>query len=90
MGDVTTVNLTKIEGGVQLNVIPAAFNVYFDIRVPPHVDFDEFEAQIGTWCKKAGSDVKYEFLQLTKIKNTTPTTKDVMTTSRCSGLSACF
>ena len=26
IGDVTTINLTKVEGGVQLNVIPAEFN----------------------------------------------------------------
>lgn len=64
LGDVTTVNLTKVDGGVQLNVIPSELNAYFDIRIPPTVDLNAFEAQIGEWCKKAGPDVKYEFLQV--------------------------
>lgn len=65
----TTVNLTKVDGGVQLNVIPAEFNAYFDIRIPPTEDFDAFEAQIDSWCKKAGKDVKYEFLQVRIFTN---------------------
>ncbi|KAH7680511.1 aminoacylase-1-like, partial [Aphelenchoides avenae] len=76
LGDVTTVNLTKVDGGVQMNVVPAEFAAYFDIRVPPTVDFDAFEQQIGKWCQQAGPDVTYEFVHQTKIKNLTPTTKE--------------
>jgi aminoacylase len=45
-------------------VIPSQLNAYFDIRIPPTVDLDAFEKQIAEWCKKAGPDVKYEFLQV--------------------------
>ncbi|CAD5221862.1 unnamed protein product [Bursaphelenchus okinawaensis] len=76
LGDVTTVNLTKIEGGVQQNVLPAEFIAYFDIRVTPTVDFEAFEKQIQEWCTKAGPGVKCEFLQKCMVKQLTPTTKD--------------
>ncbi|CAD5227064.1 unnamed protein product [Bursaphelenchus xylophilus] len=76
LGDVTTVNLTKIEGGVQLNVLPSEFVVYFDVRVTPTVDFEEFEARIKGWCEKAGPGVTIEFLQKCMVKQITPTTKE--------------
>jgi aminoacylase len=75
-GDVITINLTSVEGGVQLNVLPAELIAYFDIRVPPHVDFEEFEYQIGKWCAEAGVGVRYEFLQHRRSKMITPVTMD--------------
>ena len=36
----------------------------FDIRITPTVDLIEFEKMIEDWCKEAGSDVTYEFLQV--------------------------
>jgi aminoacylase len=76
LGDVISVNLTKVEGGVQMNVLPPEFAAYFDMRVPPSTDFDKLEAQIGEWCKQAGPDVTYEFLHHVRVKNVTPTTKE--------------
>ncbi|KJH48895.1 N-acyl-L-amino-acid amidohydrolase [Dictyocaulus viviparus] len=76
LGDVTSLNLTIIEGGVQINVLPEKYTAYFDIRVPPTVDFDELESTIAKWCREAGDDVSYEFIQKNTNKNITPTTAD--------------
>lgn len=38
LGDVTTVNLTMVKGGVAYNVIPAEMDVSFDLRIPPTVN----------------------------------------------------
>lgn len=71
LGDVTSVNLTKISGGVQTNVIPAELYVTFDIRITPSVDHEEFEATIKRWCEEAGPDVTYSFEEKNpKIENT--------------------
>ncbi|KAL6739993.1 hypothetical protein Aduo_013386 [Ancylostoma duodenale] len=76
LGDVTTLNLTILEGGVQVNVLPEKFTAFFDIRVPPTVDFEAFEREISGWCKDAGEGVTYEFVQKFENKNMTPTTPD--------------
>ncbi|VDO85346.1 unnamed protein product [Heligmosomoides polygyrus] len=54
LGDVTTLNLTKVDGGVQIAVL--------DIRLPPTADFNEMEERLRSWCEKAGPDVTYEFI----------------------------
>lgn len=46
-GNVTTINLTKIKGGVENNVIPASMSVVFDIRISVGTDLDEFENQVS-------------------------------------------
>lgn len=38
LGDVITVNLTSLKGGVAYNVIPDELMAGFDIRIPPAVD----------------------------------------------------
>ncbi|XP_047740433.1 aminoacylase-1A isoform X2 [Hyalella azteca] len=63
LGDVTSVNLTMLQGGVQFNVVPAELSVGFDIRIPPTVDLTEFVGKIAAWCKEAGDDVTFEFKQ---------------------------
>ncbi|XP_063867714.1 aminoacylase-1-like isoform X4 [Scylla paramamosain] len=60
LGDVTTVNLTMLEGGVQFNVVPAQLSVGFDIRIPPALDPADFENMVQGWCREAGEDVVYE------------------------------
>ncbi|KAK6057027.1 N-acyl-L-amino-acid amidohydrolase [Cooperia oncophora] len=62
LGDVITLNLTKVEGGVQVNVLPESFTLLLDIRIPPMADFEEMEKRIATWCTNAGPDVTYEFI----------------------------
>jgi len=54
LGDVTTVNLTMMSGGVQMNVVPNEFTVGFDIRITPKTNMVEFEDKINNWVKEAG------------------------------------
>nr|XP_026496307.1 aminoacylase-1-like [Vanessa tameamea] len=63
IGDVTSVNLTMLNGGIQNNVIPEKLTASFDLRLALSVNFVEFENMIKQWCKEAGKDVTYEFEQ---------------------------
>uniref|UniRef100_A0A1I8EGH2 M20_dimer domain-containing protein n=2 Tax=Wuchereria bancrofti TaxID=6293 RepID=A0A1I8EGH2_WUCBA len=76
LSNVISVNLTKIEGGVQLNVLPTEIKVWFDLRIPPMHNFEELEDQISKWCTDAGSDVTFSFIKNTRIKAMTPVTDD--------------
>lgn len=67
LGDVTSVNLTMLEGGVQFNVVPAELCVGFDMRIPPSVDLAAFEQTILGWCREAGEGVTIDFKQ--KVMN---------------------
>uniref|UniRef100_A0A0K0D6J2 M20_dimer domain-containing protein n=1 Tax=Angiostrongylus cantonensis TaxID=6313 RepID=A0A0K0D6J2_ANGCA len=66
LGDVTTVNITKINGGVQVNVLPEQFIMSLDIRVTPSTDFSEMEAAIASWCKNAGPGVTFKYVQVSE------------------------
>lgn len=46
IGDVTTVNLTMMSGGVQNNVIPGELSIVFDIRLATDVDHNEFDRMV--------------------------------------------
>ncbi|XP_064633327.1 aminoacylase-1-like [Lineus longissimus] len=74
LGDVTTTNMTMLKGGVQPNVIPAEFKIGFDMRIAPTVNLVELEKQIHQWCKEAGDDVSFEFLQRNMNQKVTDTT----------------
>ncbi|XP_074109751.1 aminoacylase-1 [Cotesia typhae] len=70
-GDVMSVNLTKLSGGVQANVIPEQLTAVFDVRIPPTVDHAEFEQTILSWCREAGEGVFVEYEQKNlKIEST--------------------
>jgi len=71
LGDVTTVNMTILGGGVQPNVVPAELTAVFDIRVTPTVDLEAFEEQLRQWCKDVGEGVHLKFLQQFKGDNLT-------------------
>uniref|UniRef100_A0A8C1Y7Z5 N-acyl-aliphatic-L-amino acid amidohydrolase n=1 Tax=Cyprinus carpio TaxID=7962 RepID=A0A8C1Y7Z5_CYPCA len=73
LGDVTTVNMTMVKGGVAYNVVPAEMDVSFDLRIPPTVNLQEFEEKIKAWCKEAGEDVTYDFAQKHMDQNFTST-----------------
>lgn len=45
-GDVTTVNMTRISGGVQTNVVPPVMTIVFDMRLAVDVDHEEFENMV--------------------------------------------
>lgn len=46
LGDVTTVNLTMLSGGVQENVVPPEASLVYDIRLAIDVDHKAFEEQV--------------------------------------------
>lgn len=46
LGDVTTVNLTVLNGGVLGNVVPAEATLVFDIRIANDVDHKTFDEQV--------------------------------------------
>ncbi|KAJ1109527.1 hypothetical protein NDU88_006887 [Pleurodeles waltl] len=73
LGDVTTVNMTKLSGGVAYNVIPSEMAAAFDLRIPPTVDLKAFEVNIQNWCRQAGEGVTYEFYQKTMDQTVTST-----------------
>ncbi|XP_023727713.1 aminoacylase-1 isoform X2 [Cryptotermes secundus] len=78
IGDVTTVNLTQLKGGVQSNVVPPELVVVFDIRLAVTVDHAEFETMVNSWCSKAGPGTYVEFeqkepkVQVTKLDSSNP------------------
>lgn len=47
IGDVTTVNLTILSGGVQSNVVPSSLTALFDCRLAVDVDHDAFEKMVS-------------------------------------------
>lgn len=58
-GDVSCVNLTILNGGVQFNVIPVLFSATFDVRLVPDLDLKAFEKQVSN----QKSFVDYFFIQ---------------------------
>nr|BAN21243.1 aminoacylase, putative [Riptortus pedestris] len=78
IGDVTTINLTRVKGGVQNNVVPPELVVGFDCRLSPTTNMDTFEKWIIDVCTKAGKGVYPEYQQkqnakeLTKLDSSNP------------------
>ena len=62
LGDVTTVNLTLMEGGVQVNVVPDKFILHFDIRITPKTNIIDFEKMLRGWLAEVGDDIELEFI----------------------------
>lgn len=46
LGDVTTINLTMVNGGVQDNVVPPFIDVGFDVRIAMDLDHTELESKV--------------------------------------------
>lgn len=61
IGDVTTVNVTMVNGGVQSNVLPPDFTIMTDFRLAVDVDHDDFEAMFKRWCAESGENIEYEW-----------------------------
>lgn len=45
-GDISSVNLTALNGGVLRNVVPSMFTAMFDVRLVPDIDLKAFEKQV--------------------------------------------
>jgi len=77
-GDITSINLTMLNGGCQINVVPPELTVGFDIRLGIEVNVTTMEKTITKWCKEAGEGVILEFIekmpyvQPTKLNETNP------------------
>lgn len=61
IGDVTTINITMLSGGVQVNVLPPEFIVGVDCRVAVDRDLEAFLGMIRAWCAEAGEGTYVEF-----------------------------
>ncbi|XP_063709896.1 aminoacylase-1-like [Culicoides brevitarsis] len=78
IGQVTTVNLTKMSGGVQTNVVPPQLTVTFDMRLALDVDHAQFEAQLKQWCEESGGgieiffEIKNPYVPPTKMEDSDP------------------
>ncbi|XP_026817321.1 aminoacylase-1-like isoform X2 [Rhopalosiphum maidis] len=78
LGDVTTINLTMINGGCQINVVPTELSVTFDIRLAIDIDIEKMKETVQEWCRNAGPGVYVKFkdnpirLKPTKIDNSNP------------------
>ncbi|XP_067641183.1 aminoacylase-1-like [Eurosta solidaginis] len=78
IGDVTTINLTCLNGGVQSNVVPPTLEAVLDIRLALSINHDAFAQQLSQWCEEAGGGIKIEYKQkqpkveATKIDNFNP------------------
>lgn len=59
IGDVTTVNITMVNGGVQANVIPCEIKLVVDCRLALDIDHVEFEKMFKGWCSEAGDGIEY-------------------------------
>lgn len=50
-GNVTSINLTILKGGVANNVIPAELSVVFDIRISLNTDVDTLKEKVSTFLR---------------------------------------
>lgn len=62
IGDVTTVNLTMLEGGIQANVVPISLKATFDVRLAIDVDHNSFESLVKLTHILAGKYYTKHFL----------------------------
>lgn len=70
-GNVTSINLTIIKGGVQRNVIPAEMSAIFDMRISVNTDIDTFEQQLNRWCDEAGGNITIKTLERSEKEKAT-------------------
>jgi aminoacylase len=74
IGLVTSVNMTILNGGCQLNVVPPELIAGFDVRLAVDADYHALESTITKWCHEAGKGVQLETFK--KNEQTTPTKLD--------------
>jgi len=72
IGEVTSVNMTMLDGGCQLNVVPPELSAGFDVRLAVDTDRRTMEDIITGWCHEAGDGVR---LDVSKTNEQTIPTK---------------
>ncbi|XP_068633813.1 aminoacylase-1-like [Battus philenor] len=72
IGDVTTINMTMLNGGIQDNIVPEKMTASFDIRLALSENMEQFENMIKQWCAEAGNGVTYNFSQKDAYVPSTP------------------
>ena len=58
IGDVTTINLTGMSGGVQSDGLSENFSLNFDIRVNPLMNSNDFLNMLYQWADDVGGDIE--------------------------------
>ncbi|CAF0840138.1 unnamed protein product [Adineta ricciae] len=74
LGNITTVNLTKMSGGVQVNVVPDQYRLFFDCRIRPggEGEFEEFLIDLIRRIRKENDqEVQVEYLTTRAINRVT-------------------
>lgn len=61
LGDITTLNVTKINGGKQRNVLPPLFEMTVDIRIALTQNLQDFEDMLRKWAKESGDHIEIVF-----------------------------
>ncbi|XP_022177270.1 aminoacylase-1-like isoform X1 [Myzus persicae] len=74
IGEVTSVNMTMLEGGCQLNVVPPQLSAGFDVRLAIGTDRSAIEDIITGWCHEAGEGIQLEVFKTNE--QTIPTKLD--------------
>ncbi|OMH81727.1 Aminoacylase-1A [Zancudomyces culisetae] len=59
LGNVTTINLNVIGGGVQHNVVPENFSSVFDVRVSPNTDIQKLNAWFQQLADENHADLEF-------------------------------
>ncbi|EDW42721.1 aminoacylase-1 [Drosophila sechellia] len=76
IGDVTTINLTIVDGGVQSNVVPPLLTAVFDVRLSLDLKVSDFYTFLVNLCEEAGGDIEFEFTSKRRNEHTAPTVTD--------------
>ncbi|KAG8332226.1 adenylate cyclase [Homalodisca vitripennis] len=71
VSDVTTINLTTLSGGVQMNVVPAEIKLGFDIRLSNDNDFDLVSEKLEGFCREAGEGTSITYVSKNPIVSPT-------------------
>jgi len=76
LGGVNTVNLTRMRGGLQANVVPDSLTLTFDIRLTPTTNLQEWERGLAGWLEEAGTGLRIVWLQKMTDQSRTAVTPD--------------
>ena len=75
LGEVTTVNVTMLSGGVQPNVVPSECKITLDCRVSHEYTFHEFKSKLESWIEESGGG-EVTYLQLANNSTNSSTCND--------------